>query len=153
MFFKIIVSLIIISSLLAGCKKNTDTNVAFNDLQNNLIEKANFKNTELENLKDITIAQEYGIATEDIESGFVYSSKNETADKLILVKAKDNEAIEKVEKALANKVSGLISTWSDTPSESEKLKEHVLKTKDNFVLLVVSENSEVLEDEFDNHFV
>jgi len=142
---------ILIASALSGCqKKEAESSIAFSEIQNKLISKANFENTKTEDMKEINTAQRYGISPDDIEDGFAYSTENESSDKIILVNTKGGASIENVEKALANEVSGLITSWEDNAAESSKLKEHVLKTKENYVILIISDDSAKIEDEFDN---
>ncbi len=151
---KLILFIIVSSLLFSGCGKNTDknNNINFLELQTSLTSKANFENSQIEDLKNITTAQKYGIATDDIEEGFVYFTNNEKPDRIIMTKTKGGPSSENIEKSLANEVSGLMSAWKDTPAEATKLEEHVLKTKDNYVILIISENSAELEDIFDNFF-
>lgn len=151
---KIFLSLIISAILFTGCgKTNESANINFSELQASLISKANFENPRTEDLKDITTAQKYGLAIDDIEEGFAYLTNNENSDRIILAKTKGGPSAENVEKSFANEVAGLIATWEDDTSESEKLSEHVLKTKENYVILIISKNSAELEDEFDNYFI
>lgn len=140
--------------LLTGCQKTNgvDSDVAFLDIQNKLISNANFQNSETKNLKDINTAQQYGVSIDNIKEGVVYTSNNETSDRIILVKAKGGPATENIEKALANEVAGLLSAWESNSSEMKKLNNHVLKTKDDYVVLIISENSDTLENDFDNFF-
>jgi len=148
-----IFTIIFIILTFSGCQDDkSEDNINFSDMQSKLISKANFDNSTTDDLKDIKTAQQYGISIDDIEDGFVYSTKNENSDKIILAKTKGGSSVENIEKAIANEVSGLISSWEDNASESKKLNDHVLKTKDNYVILIISENSANLEDEFDNFF-
>lgn len=151
---KIITAAIISLIFISGCGKDTDknSNINFSELQSDLVSNSEFKSAQIEDLKDIKISQKYGIATDDIEEGFVYLTKDEKPDRIILVKTKGGSSAENIEKSLANEISGLISSWENDPGESKKLEEHVLKTKDNYVILIVSENSAKLEDRFDNFF-
>ncbi len=150
---KTISALIISIFIFAGCQNSkSENNIVFSDMRDKLISTANFDNPSTEDLKDINTAQRYGISIDDIEEGFVYSTKNENSDKIILAKTKGGASVENIEKAIANEVSGLISSWEDNVSESKKLKDHVLKTKDNYVILIISDDSAKLEDEFDNFF-
>lgn len=151
---KIISAIIISFFIFTGCGKNTDksNNINFLELQSSLTTKANFENSQTEDLKNITTAQKYGIATDDIEEGFVYFTNNEKPDRIILAKTKGGPSAENVENSLSNEVSGLITAWKDNPTEASKLEEYVLKTKEDYVILIISENSAKLEDEFDNFF-
>ncbi len=150
---KIFLSLIITLSLFTGCGKTSESaNINFSELQANLISKASFENSVTEDLKNISTAQKYGLALDDIEEGFAYLTNNENSDRIILAKTKGGASSENVEKSLSNEVAGLIATWEDDTKESKKLEEHVLKTKENYVILIISENSAELEDEFDNFF-
>lgn len=148
---KLFLSLLMSAVLFSGCAK-TSENINFSELQANLISKANFNNSQTENLKDITAAQKYGLTTDDIEEGFAYYTNNESPDRIILAKTKGGSSTENVEKSLANEAAGLISAWESNEKESKKLSEHVLKTKENYVILIISENSAELEDMFDNCF-
>ena len=150
---KIFLSLLISVSLFSGCgKSNENSDINFSELQSSLISKADFENSIMENLKDITTAKKYVLAIDDIEEGFAYLTNNENSDRIILAKTKGGPSAENVEKSLGNEIAGLIATWEDDTKESKKLKEHVLKTKENYVILIISDNSAELEDEFDNYF-
>ncbi len=149
-----LLTLITIIISLVGCQKNTETtqNISLSEIQNKIIPTANLKNAEFKNLTDINTAQSYGISKDDIEEGIVYSTTNENSDKIILVKTKGGPTTENVEKALANEVSSLINSWENNFSESEKLKNHILKTKDDYVLLAICNNSDNVEKAFDSFF-
>ena len=153
---KLLLLLTLITTMISfvGCQKDTETaqNISLSEIQNKIIPIANLKNAEFKNLTDINTAQSYGISKDDIEEGFVYSTTDENSDKIILVKAKGGPSTENVEKAIANEISSLISSWEDNSAETEKLKNHVLKTKDDYVLLAICENSDKIEKEFDNFF-
>lgn len=139
-----------------GCTKTNSkdtSNVALADISNKLIETADFDNAVIEDLTNTETAERYGISTDDIESGIVYyTSDEDKADKILIAKAKDEKALENVEKAFSAEIVGLADTWSNYEFENKKVEEHILKTQENFVVLLLSDDPDELEKTFDSFF-
>lgn len=146
-----IVLIFIVSVSLSGCKQEVNTNVSTKDIISSMQSIENFKNGVLEDLTTQEVAERYGITKEDLEEGFVYyPSGEERADKIIVLKVKDEASIENMERAISAELIGLTDSWKNDEYEAKKVEQHVFKTKDLYILLYVGENSDKIENIFDN---
>lgn len=154
MIKKIYALSLISTFIFCGCSSDkNEPNIKFSDISSAITDAAKFEDPSFEYLTETDTAQRYGISTDDIEEGIVYSTSNENKpDKIILVKARDENTLENVERALSSEVIGLTDSWENNEAEFKKVEEHVLKTTDNYVILIVSENASELEETFDSIF-
>lgn len=148
--FLLVIMIAVIAMSLTSCTKNKSKDVSVENVMKELKSTANFKNGEEEDITDLDIAERYGISPNDVKEGTLYYSEDEnSADKIVLVKAKEQDSVENIERALGNEVVGLTDAWEGNATESKKVEEHVLKTKDKFVILIVGDNAKKIEEKFD----
>lgn len=159
MKYKKLFTIIFTFVIFTGCSLKSSDNketVSVGEIINKLSSVAGFEETVTENVKEIETASQLGISPGDIEEGFICTptpkSQNEIPDKIILVKAKDEASLENVEKALQDEMNGINSAWEEDTVNKEKIENHILKTKDNYVLLAITEEYDMLEKTFDNFF-
>lgn len=159
MKYKKLFTIILTFIIFTGCSlKSDDTKetVSTGEIINKLSSVAGFNETVTENIKEIETASQLGISPGDIEEGFICTPtqppQSEIPDKIILVKAKDEASLENIEKALQSEMSGINSAWEEDTVNKEKIENHILKTKNNFVLLAITEEYDMLEKTFDNFF-
>lgn len=93
----------------------------------------------------------YEINPEDLEEGIVYTSMiNIKADEIIILKAKDKTKIPVLKEALEKEYTRQHNIWSTyLPHEFEKVENHILKTKGNYLIFVISENPENVAEIFE----
>lgn len=159
MKYKKLFTIILTSIIFTGCSLKSDDNkesASAGEIINKLSSVAGFDETVTENVKEIETASQLGISPEDIEEGFICTPtkppQSEIPDKIILIKAKDEATLENIEKALQSEMSGINSAWKEDTVNKEKIENHILKTKNNFVLLAITEEYDMLEKTFDNFF-
>ena len=131
--------------IIGGCEK-TNENVSLADFIEEVKKEANFQNGVLEDLKDVSIAQQYGINPESIKQGYVYYEKDAaSSEKIVMLEAVDEKSLEGLEKAVQNELTGLNETFGENPDEGKKLSESFIKTKGNYVFLVNATEYKTLE--------
>lgn len=145
-----ILLIIVFSIFLSACTAKVDSHVKVSEVMDSIKSEVYFENAIEEDMKSIDIAERHGISVEDIEEGSVYYTKSaENADKVILLKAKDEDSVEVIEHALNAEIIGLKNTWKKHDTESKKVDEHILKTRGNYVILIVSDDAEQIEKIYD----
>lgn len=148
---KKIILIAIILALTACTKDKTETaDISTKELLSMLREDMNLENVKTEDITTLETAERYGISPDDVEEGYVYYTTNDTkADKLIILKAKDNDTLENVQRALSSEIVGLNDTWKNDETQRSKIENHLFKTKDKYVILAITENADNLEEKFD----
>lgn len=149
-FKYLIFTLVFMLICFSGCAKKESKNIEVDDIMEKFIQTADLDSSKKEDFSSLEVTERYGISPEDIDKGIVYYSEDENkADKIILIKAKNKDAVENIEEALSAEVIGLTSAWENSQSELKKVNEHVLKTRDNYITLIISDNSKDIEKIFD----
>lgn len=143
--------LICLSVLLSACSKKESKDVSVSDVIDKMKETAQFDEEYEEDFKDSDVAARYGISTDDVEEGKIYYSRDENkSDEIILIKAKNKDAVENIEQALSSEIVKLSNAWKNEENETKKVENHVLKTRDDFIFLVISEKPDEIEKIFDD---
>ncbi len=133
-----------------GCSKPQAKDVSVEEVVEKLAENAELESPQYLDLTKQENAEQFLLSTDDFTQAMAVSSATkEQADKIILVKAKDTKTVQDVERALSSVLVGLTNTWESNPDEAKKVEEHILKTKDTYVLLYVGEKNEQAKKIFD----
>lgn len=112
-----------------------------------------FESASIKNLKTQELANRYGIAVDDLKDGVIYFSTNENiSDCIIIATAKDKDALEGIERALSSEIVSLSDSFKNNEEESQKIENHIFKTKNLTVLLAISDEKHMylIEEIFDN---
>jgi len=142
---------LLILLLLTSCKKEEAADVPVKDLLSSMKTEVDFENAKTEDITSIETAQRYGISTDDVKEGYVYYTADETKpDKIIIIKAKDTDAVEDIQHSLNSEIIGLKNTWKADNTESKKIENHLFKTKDKYIILSVAEDNSKIENIFDS---
>ncbi|MGG4263837.1 DUF4358 domain-containing protein [Peribacillus simplex] len=93
----------------------------------------------------------YNIKTDEVESFVLYTAPtNIKADEIVAIKVKDMKNVENIKKKISNRVEKKSKSFKDyLPDENFLIEKHVLKTKDNFILLAISKDADKVEKTFD----
>lgn len=151
--YRLFVFLLSICLFLSGCGKEKTKDISIEEVTKRLALNAEIASPEYLDLSQKENAESFLLATEDFEKGIaVYSKSTEEADKIILIKAKDSKTVQDVERSLSAVLIGLTTTWENDENEAKKVEEHILKTKDKYVLLYVGQKNEEAEKIFDESF-
>lgn len=137
---------------LTACMKPSAKETPLKEVMNEISKSIELENPVTEDLSEQKNSKKYGISTEAIVDGVAYySTSEEKSDKIILVRAKTKEDIEKLEQALSAQLTAASSAWRDNPEESKKAENGVLKTKDDCVILAISDKTKEIEEIFDKN--
>ena len=137
--------------LLTACSKPESKGKPVADIMSQIQATTNFTSPVTEDLSNQKSAESIGISPDDISEGILYYSSDESkVDKVILVKAKKQDSIEPLENALGSEIIGLTDSWSNNDTESKKIEQHLLKTKDDYIILAVADNVDNIEKIFDS---
>ena len=137
--------------ILVSCTGKFDTNVAVSQIMNKIKTEIVLEGGVDEDIKSIDNAERYGLVLESIEEGRIYYTKSaENPDKVIIIKAKKEDNIEGIEKALSAETIGLSEAWKNNMKESKKVEDYILKTRGRYVVLIVAEDAKRVEKIFDS---
>lgn len=139
---------------LSACTSKVEPRVDVSRVMEQVKEVANFNNAIEEDATNLAVAERYGLLPDDILQGVVYHTRDpRNSDKVILLRAKNEDAVESIEHALNAEIIGMKNTWKNDKVESEKVDEHILKTRDKYVILIVADNAEEIREVFDRKIV
>ena len=149
LFAPVIILLVFVMTIPA-CQKNKSSGIAVSDVMARVEATAGFEDPLREDITMPETAEKYGISGQDVREGLVLeSSEKNSADIVILVRAKNDDAVLKLERALAAKAAGLTNAFEKDSEQRDKIESSVLKTRDDYVILIVCGNPEDIEKIFD----
>lgn len=143
--FNIVIVFLIV---LTGCNNVKAKNVPLSQVLEEIKVVAEFENAKTLDLTNQNIAADFGIDTSSISEGYVYYSENANADEVIILRAVSNEKLEEVEKAVAGELNGKVNAWKSNKIENEKLKNHIIRTIGDCVLLAIGDKAEEINNIF-----
>jgi hypothetical protein len=156
-FKRTLTNLIVLSLtlvILTSCTKNNAINKApsVKDIDNKLNEKVDLSTMDIgdgEKLEKL-----YDINPEDLEEFLLYIPKtNIEANEIGIFKVKDSKNIDIINEKIENRIEKQADIFKDyLPEEYYLIEKNVLKTKDNYILFIVSEDAETIEEVFDEAF-
>lgn len=122
---------------LCGCGK-TPTTLPPADLASDLLEKCSFSE-ELQSIAPEVVTTLYGLHATDISECCVFLSAGATAEELAAISAVDEDAADRVETALQQRVAAQTEAYkSYKPEEIPKLESAVIHRSGTTVILVVA---------------
>ncbi len=143
---------LLILSILAGCSKPKAAETPISEVMDIIKAEAGIESAAEENLSDQKNAEKYGISVNSITDGIAYySTAQGKSDKVILVRAVSKEETENIEQALSSELTSVTAAWENNEEESKKIEKSLLKTKDDCVILAISDNIDKIEEIFDKN--
>lgn len=137
--------------LFVGCSKEEINDVSVYDIIYNIEKKYPNEDAIKEDLLNQDVAERFGISPSDIEEGVVYhTNKGNSADEIIIVKAKDKSEIEGIERGISAEIVGIGDSWKGNEKEAKKIDNHIFKTIGTYVILCVSDDAEDIVKIFDD---
>ncbi|WP_125154322.1 DUF4358 domain-containing protein [Clostridium rectalis] len=152
----LLTSLLVLFSLgiFIGCssKKSLPKKPSLKDITSKIIENSNMSN--LKEADKSKIKKFYDIDSESLEEFSVYlPSSNILANELAVLKVKELSNVDKIKGKLEKRLEKQSTSFKDyLPDEYYLIQKHVLKTKDNYILFVISKDVEKIEEIFDKSF-
>ncbi len=138
--------------LLTGCSKPTAKETPISQVMNNIKSEISMAEGVEEDLSKQKNAEKYGISTTSITDGMAYFSTAEgNSDKIIIARAKEQKEVENIEKALSAELTAVTAAWKNNETESKKIEKALLKTKDDCIILAISDEIDKIERIFDKN--
>lgn len=152
--FAIAITAVICAVIFAGCSTGSKSakTPKLSDIEAAIGKQ--MKLSEMIKLDDDKLTKVYGIDPSELSEYSVYiSDSNAQADELALVKAKDPKNTQKLMDLVSKRIDSQSEGFKDyIPDEYNKLQKHVLKDQNGYILMVVSNDSDKIEDIFDGFF-
>ena len=134
---------------LVSCTGKFDTKVEVSQIMETIKREVDLQNGVEEDIKSMDNAERYGLTLDDIEEGRIYYTKDaENPDKIMVIKAKNEDSMENIEKAMNAETIGLMDAWKNT-EQTKKVENHILKTRGRYVLLMIGDDAKRVESIFD----
>lgn len=136
--------------LLVGCnKENKSINIDINSVSKSLVENIEFKDS-LELLDSEIVKMFYEIP--DNTEYVLYMGSGATAEELAIFKLADEQKVEEMIKNIKAHIENQILQFEDYNNEEiKKLENYILKIKDNYVVLCVTDDIENAKSQIDNY--
>lgn len=125
----------------SGCEKSKY--ISFDDVHNDLIENVDFGDNMAE-MSDKALENFYFVYDKDILEDYVIymDSSNATPNEIALFRLKKESDVTTMETIVKNRINDLKVGFVDyNPDEMYKLENAVVKTKDNYVMMVISNDN------------
>ncbi|WP_195575927.1 DUF4358 domain-containing protein [Paenibacillus sp. 1001270B_150601_E10] len=150
---KLVLMMMAVTLIMVGCgTKKEAVNVPVTEIMNAIKEKAGYTQgfDEMNLKQDADMAGKLNIDPASIEEGlFLKSMINVRADEVMILKAADDSKIEELKKALEDEVANQDRIWSTyLPQEYAKVENHIIKQEGNYLILIIAEHPEELEQIF-----
>lgn len=153
--FTAIILVILGLSILPGCSKNEKAaakSPAVSEIIAQVkqgIDISDMKEGDSKKLKKL-----YGIDSSEVQEFSLYTApSNLKADEFAIIKVKDSKNVDKIKDKISKRIEKQSQSFKDyLPDEYFLIEKNVLKTKDNYILFVVSKDAQKIEGVFDAFF-
>lgn len=136
---------------LSGCfgKKENVNNLSATEIGEKIKQVANLE--EMKEGDSKKLQKLYNINTDEIESFVLYTAPtNIKADEIATIKVKDMKNVKNIKEKILSRIEKKSKSFKDyLPDEYFLIEKHVLKTKDNYILLAISKDADKIEKTFD----
>jgi outer membrane lipoprotein-sorting protein len=138
--------------LLTGCGQKESSDVELAYVMEEITKEIDSRGYTLVNLSSQANAALFGLSSDKLSEGVaVYSKDSSEPDRIIIVRAKSKEEVQDVEFALQTHRTQLINAWTDDETQSEKLDDSLIKTRNDCIILAVASNTDKIEKIFDRY--
>ncbi|WP_439876842.1 DUF4358 domain-containing protein (plasmid) [Bacillus mycoides] len=96
----------------------------------------------------------YNINLDEVESFVLYTAPtNIKADEIAVIKLDNTKSVDNIKKKIISRIEKKSKSFKGyLPEEYFLIEKHVLKTKDNYILLAISKDADKIEKTFDENF-
>lgn len=110
--------------------------------------------TDMSNMKEgdsTKLKKLYDISPDDVEEFKLYTASSYLkADEIAIIKVKDSNNVPNIEDKISKRIEKQATSFKDyLPDEYFLVEKNVLKTNGNYILFIISKDSEKIEDVFD----
>jgi hypothetical protein len=155
---KIIISTLLIiltMGILGGCGSSTKPeakNPPVKEISEKIRQTADI--SQMKEGNEAKLKKLFDISTDELD-GYVFymAPSNVKADELLIMKLKDSNNINAIKDKIVKRSDKQAATFKDyAPDEYYLLQKKVIKTKDNYIIYVVSKDAEKISNAFDEAF-
>ncbi|GAB0169858.1 DUF4358 domain-containing protein [Lysinibacillus sp. CTST325] len=137
--------------VLSGCsgKQETSGNLSAIEIGEQIGHATNLE--EMKEGDNKKLQKLYNINTDEVENFVLFTAPtNIKADEIAVIKVKDMKNIDNMKEKILNRIEKKSKSFKDyLPEEYFLIEKHVLKTKDSYILLAISKDSDEIEKTFD----
>lgn len=147
--------IIVAMCALAGCgssEKSTAKSPSAKDIRGKIkqaVDISQMKEGDAAKLKKL-----YDISSDEIEDFVFYMApSNIKADEILVIKAKDANSISSIKDKISKRIEKQSTSFKDyLPDEYFIIQKNIVKTKDKYVIFVISKDAEKISNAFDESF-
>ncbi|OOB75268.1 hypothetical protein AXF41_09055 [Clostridium haemolyticum] len=154
---KILITLFLLifsTCIFSACSNSAESNknVAIKDISekiSSVTDVSQMKQGNAEKLKKL-----YNIDSKEAEEFILYTaSSNIKVNEIAVIKVKDSNQIEDIKKKIGKRIEKQSESFKDyLPKEYDLIEKHILKNKDNYVILIISKDAEKIQKVIDESF-
>jgi len=152
--FNSFMALILITIVLTACTKggSTGKNPSIVEINNKLSEAIDL--SKMDNGDGEVLEKFYDIDSNKLEEFVLYMPKtNIEVNEIAILKVKNTSDLEDIKEKIENRIEEQGNAFRDyIPEEYYLIENHVLKTKDNYILFAIYEDVDKIEKVFDESF-
>ena len=143
----LIVVLIIFTLGALGCSNKNK--ISIDDLNASIKKVTDMSNMKKENSEKLK--KLYGIEENKLDGFMLYKAdSNIKADEILIIKLKNKDDADDYKNKINKRIDKQEVSFKDyLPKEYDLLKHSILKSKDNFIIFVVSKDADKIEEAFD----
>ena len=134
--------------MFCSCERKDISGISVGDILLGLERAAGFSASVKEDIRSKETAERYGIITKNIKEGIV--SCDPGGGKIIVIIAKNDKSVLKIEKALSAEKLRLIDAFENNSAQTENARNIIIKTKGRYCLFIFSDNPRNAEATFDS---
>lgn len=150
----IVLFVFVMANFLTGCfsSDNETKNPSVEDIGDNI--KKSVDLSDMVELDEDRFVRIYGIDIDKIEELFAYApSSNISASELAVIKVKDSSDLDYIKEKINMRIEKQAKSFQDyLPEEYYLIENHILKSKKDYVLFVISKDADEIEEIFDASF-
>lgn len=137
---------------IAGCASGGESVIDLDALDAALAEKAPFIET-LEPIDSDLGCMICQLDEADCEKAIFRFSSGATAEEVVLIKAKDKDALKRIEKVINDRLAFQKDSFANyIPSEVPKIESAIIKTSGNYLVYCVADDLSAAQDVIDLYF-
>lgn len=153
-FITIMILILISAVLMAGCSKSQDNakSPAVKDINEKIKETVDISN--MREGDENKLSKLYKINLDDVEEFVLYTApSNMKSDEIAILKVKDSKNVDSIKEKISQRAAAQAESFKDyAPEEYYLIQKNILKSQGNYILFVVSENVDKIQEVFDGFF-
>lgn len=136
----LVIILIIVEIKITNKNLKAEININMEELATELIDAQIFEDS-LDKIDKDTILKKWSFSTENIKDIVSYVGTGATAEEILIIELNDKKDADQIEKIIKDEIEERKEDFQNyLPKEVYKLENYNLKTKNNYIILCISNN-------------